>query len=133
MMPPPNKMRCHQAEKSFLGCSIERRGGLVEQPDRSRHGEDSGKRQPPPLSRREIAGGQVGEIAEADLGERLCGLCRSSGRGAAIEETGPKTEVLGDRQGGLEGIEMPYIMGLLADTQLWVAPVQGKVALGRPD
>lgn len=49
---------------------VEAVGRLVEKPDRCRHVERAGKREPPALSGGEIPGRHGGESLEAERGER---------------------------------------------------------------
>ena len=69
MMPPVRRCR-HQGREPLLARGIERRGRLVEQPDRPLHREQPRERQPPPLPGREIGRRQIGQSVEADHAQR---------------------------------------------------------------
>ena len=69
----PRQMSVHDLAQPLLGRHVKRAGRLVEQPDRPRHRQHAGKRQPPPLPGREITGRQAGEIGETDRGKATFG------------------------------------------------------------
>ena len=57
------EMAAHQFGQPVLRRHVERRGRLVEQPQRPRHSDQPRDRQPPPLPGRQIGRRQVGEAA----------------------------------------------------------------------
>ena len=89
---------------------IERRRRLVEQPDRPRHRDQPGDRQPPPLSGRQISGRQVGERRQ---GRPRPAPARRRCR--AAEKLGPELQVFADRQRRLQRVLVAEVVRLLAD------------------
>ena len=65
------EMVAHQAGEQRLPGGVERRGRLVQQPDRPPHRQQAGDRQPPPLAGRQIRRRQMRGMAEPDRGEAL--------------------------------------------------------------
>ena len=59
--PPPARWSRISSASRSCAVAVERRGRLVEQPDRPLDGEQPGDRQPPPLAGREVGGRQVGQ------------------------------------------------------------------------
>ena len=53
-VPPPARCCRIRPASVRLGVAVERRGRLVEQPDRPRHGDQARDRQPPPLAGRQV-------------------------------------------------------------------------------
>ena len=64
------KMIPHQLGKPFLRSAVERRGWLVQKPDRPLHRDEPRDRQPPSLPGGEIGRRQIGEFVEPDLCQR---------------------------------------------------------------
>ena len=116
--PAVAEMGPHQAVEPLLGCRVERGGGLVEEPQRPRDRDHAGKRQPAPLAGREVAGRNIGEVAEADSIEAAFRRFPLAGGGLGVEEAHPEGEVFHHRKGPFEGVEMAEIVGLLADAEL---------------
>ena len=73
------EMVAHHAGEQVLPGGIERRGRLVQQPDRPAHHEQAGDRKPPPLAGREIRRRQMRGMAEPH-GGRGIGRCRQPRR-----------------------------------------------------
>jgi aconitate hydratase len=117
----------HQFGEALLARGVERGGRLVEQPDRSRGGEQAGDGKAAALAGREVGGRETGEGVEADArqGGVHAGSAASSGqcggRIATAEKRIPEGEVFSDREGGLQAVAVTQVMGLL-----------GKRRLGRP-
>ena len=109
-VPPP--ARCARIRPASIACAggVERRGRLVEQPDRPRHRDQPGERQPPPLPGRQVGRRQVGRARRAR--PRRAPLA-SAGR--RRRDSAPRRRVLGDRQRGLQRVLMAEIMRLLGD------------------
>ena len=64
------EMLTHQPARRVLRRRVERRGRLVEQPDRALHGDQPGERQPPPLAGRQIGRRQFRQRRETDRRQR---------------------------------------------------------------
>jgi aconitate hydratase len=117
----------HQFGEALLARGVERGGRLVEQPDRSRGGEQAGDGKAAALAGREVGGRETGEGVEADArqGGVHAGSAASSGqcggRIATAEKRIPEGEVFSDREGGLQAVAVTQVMGL-----------RGKRRLGRP-
>ena len=69
------EMVAHQAGEQFLPGGIERRGRLVQQPDRPPHHEQAGDRKPPPLAGRQKRRRQMRGMVRAPR-RRGIGRCR---------------------------------------------------------
>ena len=123
--------RCcaHQYGESSLGRRIQCRGRLVEQPERARGGHQARQRQAPPLPGREVRRRQVAQRLQAD--GREAPVLRG-GIGMPPKIPGPEGEVLGDRQGRLERVEMAEIVGLLCDRALSCAALEAPGSGRRP-
>ena len=118
-MPP------HDVGEHGYSGGIKRRAWFIEQPDWAGGDEQAGEREAPPLPGREIDGRQATEDIEPHRGERARDLV------ATAENAIPEGEVLIDSQRRLEGIEMPDVVGLLANREFRIAAAEGDVALGR--
>ncbi len=70
------EMRAHQLEQHRLCRGIERRGRLVEQPERPLHRDQARDREPSSLTGGEIGRRQLGQRFEPDRGERVRRLSR---------------------------------------------------------
>ena len=107
---PERKMRCrdhhaaagqmaaHQIEQHRLRGGIERRGRLVEQPERPLHGDEPRDREPALLPGREIGRRQAGQRVESDRAQRL-----ERRLSAAAEPRGPEGEIFLDRERRVSG------------------------------
>ena len=126
IMPPPARCAAHQIGQAVLRRHIERRGRLVEQPDRPRHREQPRDRQPPPLPGRQIGRRQIGQRREVDRLQR--GVDRQLD---AAEKARPELQVFGDRQRRLQRVLMAEIMRLLGDRGLRLAAVELELAAGQ--
>ena len=82
------EMLAHQRRQHRLRGGVERRGRLVEQPDRPLHRDQARDRQPPPLPGREIGRRQVGECRR---GRRAAQRRRHWPVSAAAEEVASRT------------------------------------------
>ena len=78
------KMRAHELGEASLRRCVERRGRLVQQPQRPRDGDQPGNRQPPPLPGRQIGCRQIGERVEVERRQRI------QDRPAAAEKVDPE-------------------------------------------
>jgi hypothetical protein len=82
------------------------------------------------LSRREVTRGKSGEIGQADhLKPSLDDGGFVNGAGT-IEKSRPERKIFRYRQGWLEGIDVPDVMGLLPDAQFRVTAFKGDVSFG---
>ena len=68
--PAAGQVPAHQSGQHLLAGRIERRGRLVEQPERARDREQPGEREAAALAGRQVGGGQMAERIKADRGER---------------------------------------------------------------
>ena len=84
------KVLPHQVRRASPARRVERRGRLVQQPERPLDGEQPRDRQPPPLPGREIGRRQVGHAVEPDRRQRRR---RTVPSGAEIG--GPEPQILG--------------------------------------
>ena len=69
--PPDARCSPSSAPNTCLGLGVERRGRLVEQPERPAHQEEAREADAPPLSGREIGSRQILERIESDALQRL--------------------------------------------------------------
>ena len=127
IMPPPARCCRIRCGKHVLRRAVERRGRLVEQPDRPRHREQPRERQPPPLPGGEVGCRQIGHAVEADRGQGAGGAASSPPRIAR-----PEVEVLGHRQRRLQGVLMAEVVGLLRPGSAPGRRRPGPSALRRP-
>ena len=93
--PPVDEVRLHEPERARLGGGVERRGRLVEQPERPAGNQKAGQRHAPPLAGREIgdrqsrrmrqarAASSASPAASAALAEQVAGRSRDSRRRSA--------------------------------------------------
>ena len=119
MMPPLREVVAHQAGEQILPGRIERRGRLVEQPDRPPHREQPGDREPPPLAGGQIGRRQMRGVAEADCSEGLLAIF-----GVAAEKIPPERQVLQHAQRRLQRVAMAEIVRLFGQRQLGLAAFQ---------
>ena len=75
----------HQPGERVLGLAVERRGWLVEQPQRPFDGQEAGDGEPPPLSGRQVCGRQVGQRRQPDRGQSALNRARRR------RDSGPRT------------------------------------------
>ena len=108
--PPPARCCRIRPARRVLGLAVERRGRLVEQPDRPLHGHQARDREPPPLPGRQIGGRQVGQRHPGPTAASAA----ISALGAA-EIARPEAEVFGDRQRRLQRVLVAEVVGLLRD------------------
>ena len=109
----------HEGGERRLGSGVERGRRFIEQPERPFDGDQARDREPPPLAGGQIGGRQMGDGAKADGRER-----RFRSRFAAAQKLRPKGQILAHRQRRFQGVEMAEIMGLLADSELRIAPLK---------
>ena len=122
------EMAAHQLGQPRLRRRVERRGRLVEQPDRPLDRDQPRDRQPPPLPGRQIGRRQVGERGELDRRQR--GRRR---RRRPPEILGPELQVFGDRQRRLQRVLVAEIMRLLGDACASASPpVEREPPAGEP-
>ena len=119
MMPRAAKVLPHERGQPFLRGYIEGCGRLVEQPEPARNREQTGERETPALTGREICGGQVGEFLKPDGGERA-----RQGLIASPQIPGPELQVFADGQGWFQGVLVAEIMGLFGYAQLGLSSGQ---------
>jgi hypothetical protein len=110
-----------------LPCSVKRGARLVEEPQGTLHSKQAGEREPPPLSRREVACRQMREGVEPYTRERGRDLSATS------EKIAPEDEVLLDRERWFEGILVADIVGLFSYGEFRVAAVENEPALAWAD
>ena len=100
----------HQVGQPFLRRRIERRGGLVEQPDRPWHGDKAGNRQPPALTGRQIGGGQDRRAGARSTASSAGSMARSG-----TQKFGPESQVFADRKRRLHRVLMAEIVRLFGN------------------
>ena len=110
---------------TLLRRRVERRGRLVEQPDRPRHGDQPGERQPPPLPGRQI-GRPAGRPARR---ARPPPSAASSDGRRRRDSAAQNCRFSRDRQRRLQRVLMAEIMGLLGDAWL---PARRPSSASRP-
>src|SRR3954470_10820996 len=110
--PAAGEMNAHELRQHGLAQGIERRGRLIEQPDRPLDRKQAGKRQAAALPGGEIARGQPGQPIEIDGRQG----CLSLGRLPA-EKMSPECEVLTHRERGFQRVLVAEIVDLLTDRQ----------------
>ena len=117
------QVRLHDGGERGLGCGVERRRRLVEQPQRAMGDEETGERHAAPLPGREQAGGKIDHMGEADPRQR--GALRLA-RGSAAEHRRGEGEVLARGQRAFDAVGVAEIMGLLAERAFGVAALERK-------
>src|SRR6266702_3898421 len=75
----------HQAAEHVLAGHVQRRGRLVQQPDRAADGEQPGQRQPAALAGGQEGGGEISGVVEADRSEAF-----SRVKTLSAQEIGPE-------------------------------------------
>jgi hypothetical protein len=117
------EMFADDLDQPGFGRRVERRGRLVEEPDRAAGDQEPGEGEPAALARRQIGGRQRGEPDEPDPFERRTDVEIGDPR-----ESTPEAEVLLDRELRLQRVHMTEIMTLLRDRQLRIATVDAEFA-----
>src|SRR6478752_3091202 len=125
--PAAGEMNAHELRQHGLAEGVERRGRLIEQPDRPLDRNQAGKRQAAALPGGEIARGQPGQSVETDVRQGRLSLGR-----LPAEKMYPECEVLTHRQRGLQRVLVTEIVDVLTDGQFRIAAIEFEPARIRP-
>ena len=104
------EVRLHQSRELVFGGLIEPGGRLIEQPDGAVADEQPGDGCTTPLACRQIAEGQVADIAESDDFQRLAAF-----QVRLAQKFPPEAEILGHGQRGLHRVFMTEIVARRRD------------------
>src|SRR5450631_467953 len=124
--PASGQMVTHQAGEHGLSGRVQRRGRLVQQPDRAAQREQPRQGEPAALAGGQIRGRQIHRVGESHAIEAFTRV-----RALAAEKVAPEGEVLHHAQRRLLRIAVAEIMRLFGQGELGIAALDGNAAAAR--